>query len=173
MILSRMCLPLYPTHSRIIAAYDYKEIFGYETVLCVLVYDLYVRQSLTICADFVLALHYEKTAVSKHPLGLLACLKIEIKNCLVVFMFFIRTAIVTIVLFVILVTIVSSPARCMHIRGIEYDAVQGICFVRQRSAIHSIDKVAGNKPILCWRYLFPEHAFPVCYVGNLASGLDV
>jgi hypothetical protein len=64
---------------------------------------------------------------------------------------------------------VGTPIQALHVRGIEYYAIERPCFIREAPTINPGFYIAWNKCVFIQVNVPPEDAEAICNVCNLGS----
>ena len=119
MVLPGVNLFQYPTNSGKILPNQHKAILCDVSVASVFSNQLDVSKTLLTSANFILTFDYQQTSVAQNALGLLPCLEVQFKDGFMVFLVAVVTcSIVAIIVLKVLMPIVRSSPRRVHIRRV-------------------------------------------------------
>ena len=165
-----MNLPDDPAHARPIVPQDHEQVFDNEPIRTQLVYNFHVCEALLVGTNLVSALYNVDSLVPENSMGLMRSLEIQVEDSLVILLSrSVLSCVVSVIGFVVLVVDVGSPARRMHIGGIENNAVYSGVPVREISAIDAIFHVGGKQPIPTLGNSLPEYTPPKSHIGDRKS----
>jgi len=142
-VLASVNLPQDSAYSGSVLSYNDKQVFDNEAYLCKLVDDLDVGQSLFVCTYLILAFDDEDTCRLDDSECFSRTGKIQVEHSLVIFLRVVICPVVVVVGLKVLVVLMCSPARRVHVRRVEHHAVHGSAFVRKLSAVNSVTNVGG------------------------------
>jgi len=150
-----------------------------------------VRQSLSVRAYFILALHDIDAVLFQHAPRFACRTEIEIEHRLMILRrlsvrlfpnlphdIVILFRVVGVVRLVVLVPVVCRAARCVHVRRIEHDREEALVFIRQLPAVDTAAaplrqamalQIARVQLVLPQIYSLPEHPSSVSHIRDLRA----
>jgi len=75
-------------------------------------------------------------------------------------------AVVAVIVFVVLMSVVRRSTRCVHVRRIEHHRIEGPTFVGQLPAVNPGSDVGIVQLVALTVEALPEHAFAECDISD-------
>ena len=157
-----------------IASDNNEQVLGSESHLLIHAYDLNVSESLAVRTHLILAFDDENAAAFQDSVRLDATALIQVQYRLVIFAFSLISApVVSIVPLKWRVGDVSRSSRRMHVRRVEYNAVDFAVAIRQLAAINAALNVSRTQIVYALQNVSPKNAPPIRYIYYRAAWLHI
>ena len=165
-----MNLPNGTANSGPVIADHHKEVLSNESHFLIGQHNLYVRESLPVGTNLILAFHNQNATFPQDAIRFPARIYVQGEYGLVVSCFgWIARTIVAIVFFKRCVCRMRSSSWRVHVRRIKHHAVNAIVFIGHFSAVNTSLDVSSQNFVTLKRDVSPECALPVSHIRNPAS----
>jgi hypothetical protein len=150
-------------------ANHHKQVLHHKSHPAEFVDDLDVGQPLLVGAHFVLAFYYVDSIWLEDAVGFPCAHEVEVKDRLVILLRAVLSPVVGVIDLEVLVLLVGSPARCVHVRRVKNHAVHRGVTVREFPTIHARAEVGGAQIIGACRDILPKHPLAIGHIRNQAA----
>jgi len=168
-VLAGVHLPQHAAYTGLVHSEHHEQVLDHKAQSREFVDDFDMGQTLLVGTNLILALHNVNALRLKHPMSLPRAPEIEIENRFVVFLAPVFCPVVVVVNLEVLVVLVRSPARRVHVGRVGHNAVHRGIAVRQLPAVHTIPKVSRPQVVGASRNVLPKDPFAIGNVRDQAA----
>lgn len=166
MILPRVQLSQHPADARSVVSEDDEQVVNLEPNFRQLVDDLDMRESLSVRANLVLALHDQYAARFQNPERLCRSPEVQVEDGFMVFLGRVDNPVVVVIMLVVLVVLMRRPPGCVHVGRVENDTVNHPVAIWQLPAVNTGGQVGGANVVCSGFDVLPEHTLAIRDIGN-------